>query len=113
MPIRHIVMWNYREGGTDEQNHRNARKMKEGLEALVETVPGIIRLEVIIDACSTSNRDVVLNSLFVSEKALAEYQVHPEHVIISNYIGTIMRNRTCIDYYEEGLSDGLPRQEQR
>ena len=98
--VRHIVMWNFKDGFTGEQNADNARQVKERLEALAAVVPGIVSLEVIIAARATSNRDIVLNSLFVSEEALAQYQIHPEHVRVSHYVGTVMMNRTCIDYFE-------------
>lgn len=101
MPIRHIVMWNYKSGFTNAENMANACKVKKEMEALVGIIPGIISLKVIIEALNTSNRSVVMNSLFTSEKTLAEYQIHPEHVRVSNYIGTVMMNRTCIDYLEE------------
>lgn len=98
--IRHIVMWNFKEGFTSEQNIANAGKVKEGLEGLAGVIPGIIKMEVVIEALKTSNRDIVLNSLFVSRAALAAYQIHPDHVRVSEYVGTVMMNRTCIDYLE-------------
>ena len=98
--IRHIVSWNYKDEFTDEQNRENARKMKDGLERLKDIIDGVIEIAVRIDLLDTSNRVVVMNSLFESEKHLADYQVHPEHVIVSNFIGTVMKDRTCVDYYE-------------
>lgn len=98
--IRHIVMWNFKDGFTQEENIRNARKVKAELEGLSSTIYGIVSLEVIISTLASSNRDVVLNSLFISEEALANYQIHPDHVRVSGYVGTVMMNRSCIDYLE-------------
>ncbi len=98
--IRHIVMWNFKDGFTVDENICNAQSVKEGLEALTSAIEGIVSLQVITSALKTSNRDIVLNSLFVDEEALANYQTHPAHVRVSAYIGTIMMNRTCIDYFE-------------
>ena len=61
---------------------------------------GIIEIKVHINELSSSNRDIILNSLFESEKALADYQVHPEHEKIGEFIGSVLKNRACIDYYE-------------
>lgn len=98
--VRHIVMWNFKDGFTDEENIRNAQRIKEELEALPSVIQGIVSLEVVTSVLASSNRDVVLNSLFVSEDALERYRVHPEHVRISQYVGSVMMNRISIDYFE-------------
>ncbi|HCQ89681.1 MAG TPA: stress protein [Clostridium sp.] len=98
--VRHIVTWNYKDGFSEEENKENATKVKNELEAVVEKINGIIELKVHINALSSSNRDIVLNSLFESEEALAAYQIHPEHKRVSSFIGSVMKNRTCIDYIE-------------
>ena len=98
--IRHIVMFNFREGFTPEENRQNAQQVKARLEGLKSVIPGIVEFDVIIDALPTSNKDVVLNTLFVSVDALAAYQVHPAHEEVSKFVGSVMRNRACIDYYE-------------
>lgn len=98
--VRHIVMWNFKDGFTEEENIRNARKVKEELEALSSAIQGIVSLRVTISDLDSSNRDIVLNSLFESKEALANYQIHPEHVRVSQYVGTVMMNRSCIDYFE-------------
>ena len=99
--IRHIVAWNYKVGFSQEENRENAQKVKYELEALKDCISGIIEFEVIIDPLDTSNRDVVLDSLFESEKALADYQVHPEHKRVSAFVGSVLQDRVCIDYYEK------------
>jgi Stress responsive A/B Barrel Domain. len=98
--VRHIVMWNLKDGFTTDENILNANRVKESLEALTATIDGIISFEVIISPLNSSNRDIVLNSLFSDEQALANYQTHPDHVRVSNYVGTVMMNRSCIDYFE-------------
>ena len=98
--IRHIVMWNFKDGFSREENRGNAQKVKAELESLANIIPGIVSLEVVIDALSSSSRDIALNSLFVSEKTLAAYQVHPEYVRVSQFVGTVMTNRACFDYVE-------------
>lgn len=99
--IRHIVTWNLKDGFSEEEKRNNARKVKEEIEALAPLIEGVVALEVIIEALPTSNRDLVLNSLFTSAESLSAYQVHPEHMRVSREIGQYLANRTCIDYYEE------------
>ena len=98
--IRHIVMWNFKDGFSDAENRVNARQVKAELESLTAVIPGIVSLEVIVEALPSGNRDVALNSLFVSEETLAAYQVHPEHLRVSQFVGTVLTNRTCLDYVE-------------
>ncbi|MCL2852849.1 MAG: Dabb family protein [Defluviitaleaceae bacterium] len=31
---------------------------------------------------------------------MAAYQTHPEHKRVSEFVGSVMQNRACIDYYE-------------
>lgn len=98
--VRHIVAWNYKDGFTESESKENAQKVKEELEALKDIVDGIIELKVNINILSSGNRDIVLNSLFEDKKALDAYQIHPDHVRVSSFVGTVVQNRTCIDYYE-------------
>lgn len=98
--VRHIVTWNYQDGFTEDENKENALNIKHGLESLLHRIDGIIDIKVYINELSSSNRDIVLNSLHESEEALSNYQFHPEHKKISSFIGSVMKNRSCIDYYE-------------
>lgn len=98
--VRHIVAWNYKEGFSDTENKENAQKVKIELEDLIKYIDGIIELKVYINTLTTGNRDIILNSLFQSEEILAAYQIHPEHKRVSLFVGTVMQNRVCIDYYE-------------
>lgn len=98
--VRHIVAWNYKDGFTESENKENAQKVKEQLEALINVIDGVIELKVNINTLSSGNKDIVLNSLFQDEEALNAYQIHPEHKRVGLFVGTVVQNRTCIDYYE-------------
>jgi len=98
--LRHIVTWNYKDGFTDDENKENAQKVKSELESLAQCIDEIVELKVYINELSSSNRDIVLNSSFENEETLAAYQIHPEHQRVSAYVGSVLQNRACIDYYE-------------
>ena len=98
--VRHIVIWNYQEGFSPEEKALKGKEVKEKLEALKEIISGVIALNVHIDSLSSSTKDVILNSLFESEEALSAYQVHPAHKEVSAFVGTVMKDRVCMDYYE-------------
>lgn len=93
-------MVSFREEFSPEENRRNAEQVKLRLEGLKGIIPGIIEFKVIIDVLPTSDKDIVFNTLFESVEALAAYQIHPEHVQVASYVASVVRNRTCIDYYE-------------
>ena len=60
----------------------------------------IIEIKVHINALSTSNMDIILDSNFENEATMAVYKVHPEHVKASDFISSVLQNRTVIDYFE-------------
>lgn len=97
--IRHIVMFTLKDFSEDEKVSVKL-KIKDMLEGLKDIIPGIVKLNVITEPLHTTDGDVVLDSLFESEEALGNYQIHPEHKKVGEYIGTVRKDRICIDYYE-------------
>ena len=96
--IRHIVAWAHQKGFSAEENQHNAQKVKETLESLNGQIEGIVELEVLIDPLDTSDKSVMLISLFESQAALAAYQVHPAHVKAAGYVKSVMDERICLDF---------------
>ncbi len=97
--VKHIVSWNYAEGYTAEENRKNAIEMKKELENLINLIPGIVSIHLYIDPLTTSEADLVLDSVFENEEALISYVVHPEHVRVgTNYVKPATRNRKCVDF---------------
>ena len=99
--IRHIVSWNFKESLTDSEKVENGKKMKGELEALKEVISEVSSIKVFTDSLATSDREITLDSLFESEEALAAYQIHPAHVKVGKWLGTIVENRLCIDFEEK------------
>lgn len=98
--IKHIVAWNFREEFSDEEKNSNARKVKNDLEGLKNSIPEIVELKIIINPLSTSHRNVILYSTFRSEEDLQKYQTHPEHKKVSEFVGNVMKQRLCLDFDE-------------
>jgi hypothetical protein len=96
--VRHIVLWNYADGFSPDENIHNAQKMKGLLEELPSLIDGIIELKVQINPMSSSNRDIMLDSLFESEEALTAYIVHPEHKRVGEFVRSVTKDRACVDY---------------
>ena len=97
--VRHIVMLTLKDELTASEKAAHAQRIKTELEGLKSVIPGIETFTVHIDALPSSNVSLVFDSIFVSEKALSEYQTHPEHVKVAEYIHSIRKDRSCIDFY--------------
>ena len=96
--VRHIVMWNYADGFSPKENVQNAQKMKSLLEELPNMIDGIVELKVQILPMSSSNRDIMLDSLFEDKEALDKYIVHPEHKRVGEFVRAVTKDRACMDY---------------
>ena len=97
--IKHIVMWKLKDQAEGNDKQANALLMKEKLDAIVNLVPGMLKLEVGIDMdLDAASFDVVLYSEFEDKDALAAYQVHPEHKAVFPFISAVRESRFAVDY---------------
>lgn len=96
--VNHIVLWSFKEDLSEEERKAAAARIRKELESVRAQVPGVVSLEVVTDALTSSNRDLGLISVFENEEALQNYQVHPAHVAAGGYIKTVTKDRTCLDY---------------
>lgn len=96
--IKHIVMWKLKDSFSNDEKREIAKKIKADLEALRTLMDGVLKVDVEIEALSSSNVDVMLVSEFVSEEVLQAYQVHPKHQEVGAYIKEKVMSRSCMDY---------------
>lgn len=96
--VKHIVLWNFAEGFSDEEKAEAATKMKGLLEPIRELVPGAVELQVVQNQLASSNRDIALVSTFETVEALSAYQNHSAHVEAGKYVRSVTCNRACMDY---------------
>lgn len=96
--VRHIVLWNFAEGLTQEENKKNAEKIKTELESLKNIIEGVIELRVHTQLLPSGDCDVILDSLFQDQASLDAYAVHPEHVKIGQEVKRCFTNRRCADF---------------
>lgn len=96
--VKHVILWKLKESVTGAEKEKVLREMKENLEALVGTVPGLVQLEIVTKPLASSNADVMLDSTLESEEALKGYQSHPAHVAVANtYVRPFTEVRLCMD----------------
>ena len=95
--IRHLVMWNCKEGFSQEENRDNLLKIKNGLEGLKGKIDEIAGLDVYIDLMSGSTFDIFLDSRFKSKEDMDVYAKHPLHQKEVSFINSVLTGRKCVD----------------
>lgn len=99
--IRHIVMWKFLPEAGGKTKDENLEDVKSRLIALYESgkIKGLRRMEIGRDVSGTDmSYDMVLLTEFDSLEALHNYKVHPDHVVISNFVKTVRSARAVVDH---------------
>lgn len=97
--IKHIVMWTIKENADGKSKQENIRQLKEKLEALPDLIPEIQFYEVGVNFCeSDSAYDVALISHFENRSDLKNYQTHPDHVKVAEFVAKIRDRGVVVDY---------------
>lgn len=98
--VKHIILWKLNEELSAEEKQTVKANIKEGLEALVGKVPGLVDAKVIIDGrLDSSNVDILLDSTLENEEALRGYATHPEHVAVADgKVRPYTVLRSCLDF---------------
>lgn len=98
--VKHIILWTLKSELSESEKESVKAGIKEGLEALVGKVPGLVDVTVHIDGrLASSNADVMLDCTLESEEALKDYAVHPAHVEVANTrVRPYTAVRSCLDF---------------
>jgi len=85
---RHIVIWEYKSGMTDEAKTTQFNRMKKDLEGLVGVIPGLIEMNIVRDHVNLDgNGQVILIAEFGNrDDHMVVYTPHPEHQKIAGYV---------------------------
>lgn len=98
--VKHIILWTLKSELSESEKESVKAGIKEGLEALVGKVSGLVDVTVHIDGrLASSNADVMLDCTLESEEALKAYAVHPAHVEVANTrVRPYTAVRSCLDF---------------
>ena len=98
--VKHIILWTLNPELSADEKAEVKKGIKEGLEALVGKVPGLVEVKVNVEGrLDSSNCDVMLDSTLESPEALKAYAVHPEHVAVADgKVRPYTVQRTCLDF---------------
>lgn len=105
--LRHLVMWKLKDFAEGNQKKDNARLLKEKLEALRDVIPGVMDIEVGINAGTSeyANFDVILDISFDNYDEMVRYQLHSEHRKMAEWIGKVIEARSSVDYFSEKVAN--------
>ena len=92
--VKHIVFWNVRD---DEEKNHNMDEMKKRLTSLVGKIDGLVSAEVGINY-NPKGYDLALYSIFTDRSALDNYQVHPDHMKVREFVHSVITDRCVVDY---------------
>ena len=96
--IKHIVMWNVR-GDSASEKASGVDLLKRSFESLRGRIPGLLHLEIGVDASRIGYAcDVVLYSEFETQAALDAYALHHEHLRVKGELTDLRIARHQVDY---------------
>ena len=97
--VKHVIIWTLKAEYTDAEKAQIKKGIKEGLEGLKDKVPGIVEIKVHTEGLQSSNTDLILDSTFTDEAALAGYSVHSAHMeVATTKVRPYTAVRSCFDY---------------
>ena len=92
---KHVVMWKFKE----DVPEADKLEMKRRLEALMGTVPTLLKIEVGMDVSGKSAAmDMVLCTEFQTLEDLQAYAAHPEHQKVVEFVKPLVCDRAVVDY---------------
>jgi len=97
--VKHIVMWNFKEGFPEDQKEAFAKEADARIKTLVGQVEGLTLAEIRLNRLPGSNRELILLSELDTPEDLLAYQVHPLHKAFgAEVIRPATCDRACFDY---------------
>ncbi len=97
--IKHIVMLKLKEFDSAEEKEKHARKIKSGLELLVDKIDELNAIEVGLNLSTRQSAfDIVLIAVFDDMGALDRYREHHDHIKILNMILDVTERTAVVDY---------------
>lgn len=95
--VKHMIIWKLKDELADKA--QTAQKIKTELEGLVGKIDGLLEMHIITNGFPCSSGDIMMDSSFVDDSALAGYQKHPLHQEIANgLVRPSVAQRLSYDY---------------
>lgn len=96
--VKHIIIWKLKDEYSDSQKNEYMEKIKKDLEALSGKIPGLVEIKVQTTSLPSSSGDLMLDTTFLSEEALKDYQKNPDHLSVATFVRSVVGSRLSLDY---------------
>lgn len=97
--VRHIVMFKLKEFASQVEKENKMKEIKENLEALINKIEILRRIEVKFNCNPAETWDIILITELDNLNDVNTYANHPEHVAVAKgIIGPVKADRACVDY---------------
>jgi hypothetical protein len=98
--VKHIVLWKLDDDYSSSDKEEIKNEFRQKLSGLKSQIPVLLNLEVFINGelASTSNFDILLETVFNSFDDLNIYQSHPSHIRVVEYVKSLKLQRAAIDF---------------
>lgn len=97
--VRHIVMFKLKEFASQVEKENKMKEIKESLEALINKIEILRRIEVKFNCNPAETWDIILITELDNLNDVNTYANHPEHVAVAKgIIGPVKADRACVDY---------------
>ena len=95
--VKHMIIWKLKDELADKKNR--AQEIKVALEGLVGRIDGLLEMHILTEGFACSSGDLMMDSTFRDEAALAAYQEHPLHKEIAvGLVRPSVSTRLSYDY---------------
>ncbi len=98
--LKHIVLWKLDANYTAVEKDKIKHEFRQRLTGLKDEIPELLTLEVFFNSelASSSNYDIILETIFNSIDDLNTYQHHPAHQNVVAYVKSLKQQRAAIDF---------------
>ena len=97
--VKHIVFFRLNKEFDAAARRTHAKEIKQRLEALSDSIPELLAIEVGINFNVTDNAaDISLYTEFATRGDLDNYLQHPEHVAVVPFVNSLTEERRVVDY---------------
>jgi hypothetical protein len=97
--LQHIVMWKLKDSAMGMDKAALALETKKRLEGLMGQVPSIRAIHIGVNTLpSETASDIVLVSSFDDMAGMDEYQKHPKHLEVVEFVKQVYTERRAVDY---------------
>lgn len=94
--VKHCIIWKLKE---EENKRERAAEMKSALEGLTGKIDGLVAMKIVTEGLPSSSGDVMMESLFTDDAALAAYQKNPLHTAIADrLVRPFVQQRLSFDF---------------